>query len=272
MNDLKHLSSLEFAGRKTNTPGALATSDFIYSRFEELGYKAQLQKFTYRHGFFSTATGINVIARLTTDTAQAPLLIITAHYDHLGLKGNKLYAGANDNASGVSALLYLADTLRNSPRDFNIVFVATDAEANGLRGSKSFVSQLEAPNKKLNINLDMLAVKPSDPTLYIFTSYKLKQPISKLTGEIKNTKLNIRISSSTRQMNHWLKENRIDWRKASDHYAFTKVGINTLYFGMGEDQHHHKVTDTYENIDKPLYLATVSFIEQFIRRADCSVF
>lgn len=269
--DLTYLSSDTLQGRKTNTLGAAASAQFLQTRFNELGYNPELQSFTYSSGFFSKAEGKNIIARLTTDSKTKPWLVITAHYDHLGLKGGRHYPGANDNASGVSALLYLADSLRAKPPEFNVLFIATDAEENGLHGSQFFVSQLKVTAKVLNINLDMLALKTRDPTLYAFTSYKQKQKIIDLSTKVAKKDIKVRVSSSNKQMHRRIKNGRINWRKASDHYSFSKAGIPFIYFGMGYDKHHHKPSDTIENIDKTLYINTVIYIEKFIHQLDFSV-
>lgn len=70
-----------------------------------------------------------------------PVIVITAHYDHLGLKAGKLHPGANDNASGVAALLYLSNALKVQS-SYGFVFVATDAEENGLHGSEHFAKTM----------------------------------------------------------------------------------------------------------------------------------
>ena len=271
-DDLLYLSSKPLQGRKTNTSGATETAKYISKRFESLGYQSQLQPFEYRSGFFSRSVGTNVIAKLTTHNARAPQLIITAHYDHLGKKGGKFFPGANDNASGVSALLFLAQHLKINTPDFNIVFVAMDAEENGLHGSQYYVSTLDASLPLLNINLDMLGVKKRTPTLYAFTSNKQKQGVKNLTSQVSTHTINVKVTSSSYHMNRLIKSDRIDWRKASDHYSFAQAGIGYIYFGMGDDKHHHKLSDIFSSIDQPLYLETVLYIEQFIRHLDVTNF
>lgn len=270
--DLTFLSSPTLQGRQTNTLGAIKSAEFITRRFTELGYTAKSQKFEYTRGFFSSATGNNIIAELKTHTHTAPLLVITAHYDHLGMKGRKLFPGANDNASGVSALLYLAMTLQATPPEFNVIFVATDAEENGLHGSEFLVNQLPTDVTVLNINLDMLAVKASKPILYAFTPHKHKQHVKSLSKQAKKNTIKVRVSSSNKQMHRYINDNRIDWRKASDHYSFAKAKIPFVYFGMGADRNHHKATDTIENIDQARYIDTVVYIESFIRQLDFIAF
>ena len=271
-DDLLHLSSEAFNGRKTNSQGALKTAQYINKRFHSLGYQSQLQPFEYRSGFFSRSMGNNVIANLTTSNALAPQLIITAHYDHLGSKGGKYFPGANDNATGVSALLYLAQQLKVRPPNFNVAFVAVDAEENGLHGSQFYVSTLDTSTPLLNINLDMLGVKKRQPTLYAFTSRQQKQVVKNLTNLIATNSINIKVTSSTYHMNRLIKNNRIDWRKASDHYSFAKAGIGYIYFGMGDDKHHHKLSDDFASIDQTMYLETVLYIEKFIRKLDFADF
>ena len=270
--DLLYLSSKPLQGRKTSTQGATETAKYISKRFEALGYQSQLQPFEYRSGFFSSSVGVNVIAKLLTHKAQSPQLIITAHYDHLGKKGGKFFPGANDNATGVSALLFLAQHLKINTPDFNIIFVAMDAEENGLHGSQYYVSTLDASLPLLNINLDMLGVKKRTPTLYAFTSNEQKQGVKNLTSQVSTDNINVKVTSSSYHLNRLIKSDRIDWRKASDHYSFAQAGIGYIYFGMGDDKNHHKLSDNFTSIDQPLYLETVLYIEQFIRHLDVTNF
>ncbi|WP_249365793.1 M20/M25/M40 family metallo-hydrolase [Pseudoalteromonas sp. NEC-BIFX-2020_002] len=270
LDDLRHLSSAVFSGRKTNTSDAELSALYLKDRFELLGYSSELQTFSYQSSFFSRSTGNNVIATLTSQNSTSLTVVITAHYDHLGKKGTQFYPGANDNASGVSALLYLAKRLKINTPTFNIIFVATDAEENGLHGSKYFVSQLPTDTVLFNINLDMLAVSARSKTLYAFTLPKLKKTIESQLATISSNDLRVRVSSSSKHMNRLLRVDKIDWRKASDHYSFAKAGIPYIYFGMGDDPHHHKKTDTFANIDQDLYVKSVIYIERFIRQFDFS--
>ncbi|BDF94961.1 MULTISPECIES: M28 family peptidase [unclassified Pseudoalteromonas] len=237
---------------------------------QQLGYQSQLQPFSYTAGFFTEMSGQNVVATLMPSHPVKAHVILTAHYDHLGKQGDSLYAGANDNASGVSALLFLAAQFAETILPFQISFVATDAEENGLHGAKFFVSQLPPDDSVtiLNINLDMLAVSRADKTLYAFTSYAQRHALQSQLSAITSDTIKIKVTSSANTMNRLNQGSNIDWRRASDHYAFAKAGFAYIYFGMGYDPHHHQRSDLLSNIDQNLYIEAVNYITQFIQQLD----
>ncbi len=263
--DIITLTSAQFAGRKTNTKGAKLAADFIVERFVALGYSVNEQGFTYQSGFFGKATGRNIIASPNSRCENCKKVIFTAHYDHLGQKGSRLYPGANDNASGVAALLYLAKHFAQSPQPYQLVFVATDAEENGLHGSEYLVSTLNKDEIKLNINLDMLIVNPRKPRIYAFLD---NQSLAQYQTDIKtlsDEQLTFMATSSSARLNR-LFDLKVDWRRASDHYSFAKAGIPYIYFGIGHDKHHHQSTDTAAHIDFTLFEYAMAKIALFIEK------
>ena len=270
ISDLSYLSSAALNGRKTNTDDAIATAQFINQRLQQLGYDSQLQPFNYTAGFFTEMSGQNVVATLKPAHPVQAHVILTAHYDHLGKQGHNLYGGANDNASGVSALLFIAAQFAKAPLPFQLSFVATDAEENGLHGAEFFVSQLHLDDAVtiLNINLDMLAVSPVKRTLYAFTANAQRQALQEQLAAISSDTIKVKVTSSSNIMNRLNTGEKIDWRRASDHYAFAKAGIAYIYFGMGSDPHHHKSSDQLNNIDQQLYIEAVNYIAQFIAQLD----
>ncbi|MGO2128587.1 MAG: M28 family peptidase [Pseudoalteromonas prydzensis] len=237
---------------------------------QQLGYQSQLQTFNYTAGFFTEMSGQNVVATLMPAHPVKAHVILTAHYDHLGKQGHNLYAGANDNASGVSALLFIAAQFADTTLSFQLSFVATDAEENGLHGAKFFVSQLQRDDSitVLNINLDMLAVSRPKKTLYAFTSHAQRQALQHQLSGIFSDTIKVKVTSSSHRMNRLSRGGKIDWRRASDHYAFAKAGFAYIYFGMGYDPHHHKSSDQLSNIDQQLYIEAVNYIAQFIDQLD----
>lgn len=215
-------------------------------------------------------SGQNVVATLMPSHPVKAHVILTAHYDHLGKQGHKMYGGANDNASGVSALLFIAAQFTDTPPPFQLSFVATDAEENGLHGAEFFVSQLPLDDSItiLNINLDMLAVSRLKKTLYAFISNAQRSTLQAQLSDISSELIKVKVTSSSNMMNRLTRGEDIDWRRASDHYAFAKAGFAYIYFGMGYDPHHHTSSDQVSNIDQALYIEAVNYITQFIRQLD----
>jgi hypothetical protein len=274
--DVDSLSSDAFAGRKTQSHGAELTRAYLSQRFAGLGlqpwppltrYSQSGQDQDYAVPFeydlgFSTRQGINLVGVIPAREPSRHWRIIMAHYDHLGTLGNKTFQGADDNASGVAALLQLAAHAHARPElipaNINLMFVATDAEEPGLFGSTALVPQLKAAMAdariELALNLDMIG-HPSRPyAVYLegsrnFNHFDLIQPrLNAANG------LCIRLSHPRPQGRS---APRIDWLRASDHYPFHRAGIPWLYFGVPPHAQYHTVEDKIERIDFP-FLAAVT--------------
>jgi Zn-dependent M28 family amino/carboxypeptidase len=263
-DDLQALTSVSHAGREAGSEIPNKSAQYLFERFRQLGLESEFQSFNFKSGFFTQSKGHNVIARLPCNMMSCgKTMVITAHYDHLGSNGRKIYAGANDNASGTAALVAIATRLKNIRRQHDVVFVATDAEEKGLLGAKHYTSLIsDSTQYALNINLDMLAIN-SKNTLYVMHS-KTAEPYTQQLGKLDSKSFKLKLVGSPRRMQRLLKDDRIDWLKASDHYAFYRAGIPYLYFGMGEDKNHHSVKDTLEAMDFYKYQQVVMFISDFM--------
>ena len=173
--DVTYLSSDKLKGRKTGTRGEKRAANYIRKQFHkhnlaEKGTKGYYQDFVTKHNNNPHSNinknkikGLNVIG--FCDNKQKETIIIGAHYDHLGKthqsslhKGSKdIHNGADDNASGVSILTSLIDTLCNNQL-YNYLFIAFSGEEEGLLGSSFFCKN---PTIKLNtvkfmLNFDMV--------------------------------------------------------------------------------------------------------------------
>jgi len=270
LSDLKALSASKMQGRKTGSLGSKLAADYISSRFSELKLQPLTENyqhtFNYKSGFFSTKQGANIIGSLPAKKPNAPYIVFTAHYDHLGHSGSKIYYGADDNASGVAAMLNIAKRLKTLDLNYHYIFIATDAEETGLYGSKAFLSSniINTDDIVLNINLDMLAVAPKRGFLYAFSAKKLKPFKGVIEVESINGLAKTLFISSNRQMNAKQKQDRIDWRNASDHASFRKYKIPYIYYGVGTHKNYHTHKDTFENIDTEFYQAVVNNIYQTV--------
>ena len=155
---VEQLSSLN-PKRIAATPGEATAAGMIEEWFEDVGYEAELQPFSYvRRGV--TYNSQNVVAfspaRIKQGLSPTPLIIVGAHYDAVD-DGN----GADDNASGVGAMLEIAERIGKFPRAYDLIFIAFGAEEAGLRGSAYYASQMTAKDKAravVMINFDSLIV------------------------------------------------------------------------------------------------------------------
>ncbi|MFY8273151.1 M28 family peptidase [Pseudoalteromonas sp. SSDWG2] len=252
--DLAVLSSPSLAGRKAGSIGAIDAAHYVQQRLTHMGYLAHIQPFEFKTGFFSQATGHNVI----TSNCANHCIVISAHHDHLGTKGTKVYPGVNDNASGIAAMLYLAEILK--PHKERIIFAAFDAEESGLHGAHYFVTQANKESLALNINLDMLKLPKKHSRLFIFTRQQLCQSA---LDTLNNDAIKIQLAKSNAAINRRVNDERVDWLRASDHWAFAKQKIPFIFVTGAHDPHYHSPTDNLDNFNLERFEDTLLLLSQF---------
>ena len=191
--------------------------------------------------------------------------MLTAHFDHLGMKGNKIYNGADDNASGTSALLSIAEQLTKTPLMHNVILIFTDAEESGLKGSKAFIKENKEliGHIKLNINMDMLAGSINSHNLH-YISRGLDTLLSHESFEqFKRNHLyqEFSIVKGFRRERHALNK-RTQWLLASDHGAFHQNGIPFIYYCVGTHQNYHSHNDEFSNTNHQLLINSTNAIYQ----------
>ena len=186
----------------------------------------------------------NNIVGIVPGQVKDSFIIFSAHYDHLGMMGNKaMFPGASDNASGTSMLLYLAKYFAAHPQHYSIAFISFSGEEAGLKGSEYFVQHPLIPldHIKFLTNLDIMGDATDGVTVVNATEYpKQFEMLQQL-----NTKHNYlpAIKSRGKAAN-------------SDHYHFSEAGVPAFFiYSNGGKGFYHDVFDKAEalslnNIDK----------------------
>lgn len=268
------LASEQMQGRKTGTDGNLKAQQYIAEQYTALGLsdfphaEDFYHPFIYKKGF-TDIHGTNLVGWHKGNVNPEEFIVITAHYDHLGIKGRDVFYGADDNASGVAAMLSIAkDIVKNGSR-YSVIFLSTDAEEKGLFGAKAFVKNPTVPieNIRYNLNLDMLSQGGRKRALYVSGSSKFTEAreIIKTTKEqagiclIKGHRAPRSGSAVSSQMN---------WRKASDHAAFGKLGIAYIFVGVGVHQYYHTPLDRVEKVNREFYTGAVETSLMLFRGLD----
>lgn len=262
LKDVQTLSSAAYEGRKTGTKGAEMARQYLINRFNKLGLKSYpqhvifAQDFKFKNRADQEVNGRNLIAYIPGQVEQA--IVISAHYDHVGVIKDKIYHGADDNASGVGALLKIASYFSKNKPHFTLIFAAFDAEEMGLQGAKTFVSNppISIEKIKLNINMDMISHNDKSE-LYVAGTYKYPE----LKKFIPNTYGQIKILFGHDDP----KQGRDDWTNQSDQGAFNAKDIPFLYFGVEDHKDYHQPTDTFENINPAFYNDAVNAILNTIK-------
>lgn len=259
---LKILSSDEFSGREIGTLGNLKARDHIVSELEKIEVST-FHSDHFVHPFIfqrvdKDLIGNNIVAMIKGVTYPDKYIVISAHYDHVGVKGKRIFNGADDNASGVSALLSFAQLINNQPLNYSVVLLFTDGEEKGLKGAREFLSQQHKlkGNFLLNINIDMISGYSNTNTLH-YVSNGLNKILNKKDKD--NLRLvqknsQIKIKKGFKALGGSLLTNKGMWNKVSDHGAFHSQKIPFIYFGVGTHVNYHTSNDTYEN-------ANLSFFE-----------
>jgi len=266
LRDLSALADDSMSGRATGTPGAERTRTLLVASLREAGIEAAepdyLQSFTWPRG-----TGFNVVAVVPgRDTPDRDVMVITAHYDHLGIRDGEVFNGADDNASGVAALLEIGRQLEAEPLRHTAILAFVDAEEEGFWGSRALVADPPVPIESvaLDVNLDMVA--RTGGTLWAAGSYHtpaLRPILERLAAE---APLRLRLGHDRPNA-----PEGDDWTFQSDHAAFQRVGIPFVYFGVEDHPDYHRASDEFERIDPGEFVASVRTILMGIRLLDAAL-
>lgn len=182
------------------------------------------------------------------------LIIITAHYDHLGIKDGKVYNGADDDGTGTVALLEIAEALQKAKNEGkgpkrSVLIMPVSGEEKGLLGSRYYTENPVFPlkNTVANLNIDMIGrldknhKKPN--YVYVIGGDKISQELSDLNEAVANKYTKLKLDYTYNDEND---PNRFYYR--SDHYNFAKNGIPVIFYFSGVHEDYHKHTDEVEKI------------------------
>jgi Zn-dependent M28 family amino/carboxypeptidase len=265
LKHLKSLSSDAFEGRRTGSLGAKKAQKYIINQFYTLGILPLVQSYKQPFGFIDKREyyeGINILGYIKGSELSKEYIVISAHYDHEGIHRGEIYNGADDNASGVSALFSFAEYFINHPPKHSIIFAAFDAEELGLQGSEYFVKSTIMNSKHIVLNLNMDMISRSDKNeLFVAGASKNK--------DLKHILQNNQYSSKIRLlMGHDGYDGLDNWIYSSDHANFHKKGIPFLYFGVEDHEDYHEPTDTFDNIQTEFYVEAVKTIISVFEKID----
>lgn len=268
MRRLTALAHDSMEGRRAGTPGGARGRAYIEQELRALGIApagaAYQVPVTLRPRPDTDTLGANVVARIPGTRGSGPVLVLTAHHDHLGVRGDSIYNGADDDASGSVALLSLAERLQRAPLEHDVIFAWFDAEESGMIGSKSFVEHppVDAARIGMNLNLDMVSRQDGGALWVTGTAhYPLLLPIAE--GPAGQADISIRFGHDTKGG-----KPSDDWTSASDHAPFHAAGIPFLYLGVEDHPDYHKPGDDADKVDPTFFAASVRFTESLVRALD----
>ena len=262
--DLEQLSSDAFKGRKAGMPEIELSHALIQKRLRDAGIDS------FATGYFQnfTLSGLehkNLIGFVKGTAKPDEYIVMGAHYDHVGVAGNgDVFNGADDNASGVAAVLAAAKYFKANPPKHSIIFALWAAEEVGLRGSKYFTDNLPGsltlPQIKFNLNLDMIARSDNNKIwacgIYHYPAYAYL--VDSLQGKT-TVELKSGFDSPSSPQN---------WTNLSDQGSFHEKGIPFLYLGVEDHADYHKVTDEFGKVSPAKFNENANIAAQMIRLLD----
>ena len=217
---------------------------------------AQRVKLDIENKFLEHYECFNVIAKVEGQKHDS-CYVFTAHYDHLGNLGRKVYyAGANDNASGTAAIVTLAAHYAKNRPEYDMYFIAFSGEDANLRGSEYYANHPVVPLEQIKylFNIDMIG--DNNPVQYCEASDEGLRGFD-LFERINNEK-------------HYFKAlNRGKLAANSDHYPFASRHVPCIFFENEEGdtfKYYHTIYDTYENAIFDTYEPIFRIVTDFVQR------
>lgn len=272
LDDIKYLAADTLAGRFTGTPGADTAAAYIQRRFQQVGLQAPasgwFQEFKVEGGAAQKvaaagSVGRNVIGLLpgSDPVLRDEVIIVGAHYDHLGGGAfgaldpdstGKPHNGADDNASGVAAIINLAQRMAANPPARTIIFVAFSGEELGLLGSAYYVRQptVSLSRTMAMINFDMVGRLRND-RLIIYGTETATQFTPLLDSINRSFRFDLKMKG--------------DGYGPSDQSAFYAVKKPVLHFFTDLHEDYHRTTDDWQKINVAGLLKVTDFAAALLR-------
>ncbi len=266
LDHIRFLSADSLEGRLVGSEGNRKARDYIVGVYRSLALS--MYEDTYVEPFEfqiddETRRGSNVVGYVEGTDQPDRFIVVTAHFDHLGVRDGEIYNGADDNASGTAGLLMLAEHFSADPARHSLIFAALDGEERGLRGARRFVSDPPVPvaNMALNVNLDMIS--HNDSVLYVAGGYHTESLRAVLDEVAAASAITLRQGHDSPDL-----PAGDDWTLSSDHGPFHQAGVPFVYFGVEDHPDYHQASDTFETINQQFFLGAVETVKQAILRFD----
>ncbi len=196
------------------------------------------------------------------------VLVVSAHFDHLGKRGDAVYYGADDNASGTSTVLEIAQAFAEAKRQGagprrSVLFLLVSGEEKGLLGSQYYAEHPLFPleNTIANVNVDMVGRvdekhRDNPNYIYVIGADRLSTELHRINENANRTYTQLELDYTYNAKND---PNRYYYR--SDHYNFAERGIPAIFYFSGTHEDYHRVTDTADkiNFDKMVVVGRLVF-------------
>lgn len=260
------IASDEMQGRNTGEPGQKKAGEYIINEYKKFGipfpkgatsYYQRVPSEYMKKGFSPKLNDSeNIWAYIEGSEKPEEVLVISAHYDHVGMKNGEIYNGADDDGSGTVAVMEMAKAFMKAKKDGHgpkrsILFLHVTGEEHGLHGSRYYSENPLFPLKNTiaDINIDMIGRRDNlnlndDNYIYVIGSDRLSSELHSINEEANKKYTNLRLDYKYNDRND---PEQIYFR--SDHYNFAKKGVPAIFFFNGIHDDYHKPTDEVEKIE-----------------------
>ncbi len=279
MDTVQTLASAEYEGRAAGTPGGARARAWVRDRLQALGLAPLGDSLDHPFSFSprgrgaeregtppAPVQGVNLLALCEGTDPALPVIVLSAHYDHVGIRNGRTFPGADVNASGIATLLEVARICVDQPFRHSLVIAALDAEEMGLQGARAFLAAPPVAKDRiaLNVNLDMVARGDKGE---IFVSGLHHNPTLKplLEPVVARAPITVRFGHDLPGTGDE------DWTMQSDHGVFHEAGIPFVYFGVEDHPDYHQSTDTADRINPDFFAKAAAVVLDALRALDAGL-
>ena len=278
----KHLYTIaadSMEGRETGSAGQKKAGKYLISQYQQNQvsfpkgasdfYQAVPASFLNKKRNNNIADSENIWAFIEGSEKPEEVIVISAHYDHVGIENGEVYNGADDDGSGTSALLEIAQAFQTAKKaghgpKRSILFLHVTGEEHGLLGSRYYSENPLFPlaNTVADVNIDMIGRRDAlhadtNNYVYIIGANRLSSELDHISATMNQKYVGLDLDY---RFNDPKDPNRFYER--SDHYNFAKFGIPSVFFFNGVHADYHKKSDEpnkieYDALEKRTQLAFV---------------
>ena len=265
--NLMVIASDEMEGRQTGSEGQKKAGVYMIDYYKNLGvsypkalgsYYQKVPKEALKSRRGELPDSENILAFIEGTEKPEEIIVISAHYDHVGTNNGVVYNGADDDGSGTVAVMEIAEAFQQAKKagkgpKRSILFLHVTGEEHGLLGSKYYSENpvFDLKNTVANLNIDMIGRSDKENEgknyVYVIGSDMLSTELKKINVAANKATQNLELNYKYDDPNDPM---RLYYR--SDHYNFAKHGIPVAFFFDGIHEDYHQPTDDPEKIDYTL--------------------
>ena len=220
-------------------------------KIKSLNYETNTASFNTR--ITQRKSGENVLGFIPGVTDE--IIVISAHYDHIGYDRGEICNGADDDGSGTSSLLTISKAFQKAFDEGNkpqrgILFLAVSGEEKGLFGSQYYTENPVFPLKKTiaDLNIDMVGrqdtIQEDNNYIYLIGSDRISNELHVINEQINSKHIGFNLDYT-----YNAKDDPNNFYHRSDHYNFAKNNIPVIFYFGGLHEDYHQPTDVFEKID-----------------------